>query len=328
MAKLNQAGTAIVYVTYLGGRSADYALGLAVDHSASAVLTGWTLSSDFPVVAAAQPHLAGSRNAFVAKLNPAGTGLVFGTYLGGSGSDDGNAIALDATGNIYLAGDTTSTNFPTVNAIQKSLAGLENAFVAKLSSSGAVAYSTYYGGSAIDSATAIAVDTTGNAYLAGGTWSSNLPVVSAFQSHNAGGQDAFVAKLNATGSALLYSTYLGGSGGNATYAETATGIGVDSGGSAYVTGVTSSSNFPVVSAAQGALNGASDAFVAKLNTAGSALVYSTYLGGSSGVDNATAIAVDSAGDAYAVGFTASSDFPLLTQCSPHWPASTTLTLQN
>ena len=316
VAKLNPAGSALMYVTYLGGRSEDYALGVAVDASGSAIVTGWTMSTDFPVLAAAQPHLAGPRNAFVAKLNPAGTGLVFGTFLGGNGSDDGNGVTLDTAGNIYVAGDTTSTNFPTLNPAQKQLSGQENAFVTKLNSSGAIVYSTYFGGSATDSATAIAVDTTGNAYIAGGTWSSNLPAVSAFQSTNGGGQDAFVAKLNASGGALLYSTYLGGMGGNSSYPETATGLRVDSNGNAYVVGVTSSSNFPVVGALQGSLNGTSDAFVAKINASGSALVYSTYLGGSSSVDNATAVAVDSAGDAYVVGFTASPDFPVTASIQP------------
>ena len=168
------------------------------------------MSTDFPVLAAAQTRLAGSRNAFAARLSPAGTSLVFSTFLGGNGTDNGNGVALDGTGNIYVAGDTTSTNFPTVNAMQKSLAGQQDAFVTKFSPSGAIVYSTYFGGSAADSAAGIAVDDGGSAYIAGGTWSLNLPVASALQTANGGGQDAFAAKLNAPGSRVALQATLSG----------------------------------------------------------------------------------------------------------------------
>ena len=309
VAKLTAAGQ-LSYLTYLGGNGDDRAFGIAVDSSGSAVVAGWTYSTNFPVINAAQSSSGGGRDGFVAKLNTAGNGLVFSTYLGGSGQDNANAVAIDGQGNIYIAGETTSANFPVLGAYQAHNGGGDDAFVVKLNGNGVRQYGTYLGGPGDDRATAIAVDSSGYAYITGSTYSSNFPTVSAFQSRLGGGQDAFAAKIGLSGNSLVYSTYLGGSGGTVSAPESGNGIAVDASGCAYIAGSTSSSNFPTLNALQPSLDGSQDAFILKLSASGSALVYSTYLGGSS-IDVATAIAVDSAGEAYVAGYTASSDFPVV-----------------
>jgi hypothetical protein len=312
--KLNAAGSAIVYSTYLGGNGDDQGCSIAVDGTGNAYVTGWTTSPNFPLVAAVQASFGGMRNAFVSKLNPAGTALVYSTYLGGAGTDSGNGIALDSTNAAYVTGSTTSTNFPVVGAIHSTSAGGMDAFVTKLSPSGGVIdYSTYLGGAAGDQGSSIAVDSTGAAYIAGTTSSTNFPTVSAFQAANGGAQDGFVAKLNPAGSALVYSTYLGGSG--VENVELGRSIAVDSSGCAYVVGTTSSANFPTFQPEQAALNGSQDAFVVKLSSTGSALVYGTYLGGSS-IDYGESIAVDGSGFTYVAGYTASPDFPIVNGDQP------------
>ena len=249
--------------------------------------------------------------AFVTKLNGFGAGLVFSTFLGGRTSDAGNGIALDASGNIYVAGLTDSVDFPTLNAAQSTSGGSTNtdAFVTKLNSSGsALVYSTYLGGSLIDAARSIAVDGSGNAYVVGNTNSSNLATPGAFQTA-LGDQtgDAFAAKYDANG-AIIYATYLGGD-----RSDTAQGVAADSQGNAYVTGITQSGNFPTANAIQphnGTQGSAvDDAFVTKVNPTGNALIYSTYLGGAD-IDSGRAITVDPGGNAYIAGYTASLDFPL------------------
>jgi hypothetical protein len=317
VAKLGPGGNTLIYCTYLGGRGDDRAFAIAADSAGNAYVTGWTSSSAFPTAAPLQSYLAGGRDAFVAKLNPAGNTLLYSTYLGGGANDSGNGIAVDASGNAYVAGYTYSLNFPTLSAYQSSLRGMENAFVAKLNSSGKLVYSTYLGGNGSDNATSIAIDGAGDAFITGGTTSTNFPTAAALQAASGGNQDAFVTKLNPSGNGLVYSTYLGGSGGVVGSPELGTGIAVDASGAAYVTGATGSTNFPVTAGVpQSAyLGGGSDAFVAKLNPAGSALVYSTYLGGSS-VDYASAIAVDFTGSAYVAGYTASYDFLNLRAVQP------------
>jgi len=263
--------------------------------------------------------------------------LVYSTSIGGIYNDNANAVAVDASGNAYIAGTTTSTDFPTVNPFQPSLgrgqvnAGVpSDAFVAKLNSSGtAVLYSTYLGGGDFDGANGIAVDAAGSAYVTGFTTSNDFASTpNAFQTKAITGGAAFITKFNAAGNALVYSTYLGGSMFETFLtANVGTGIAVDAGGNAYVTGHTFSRDFPTRKAAQAEFNrgvilnccfeclynfqpGASpveDAFVTKLNPSGSGLVYSTYLGGS-GQDESFAIAVDSAGSAYVTGRTCSRDF--------------------
>jgi hypothetical protein len=310
VAKLNSTGSALVYSTYLGGSGEDYGSGIAVDSSGNAYFTGLTYSTNFPTMNPLQPAYGGNGDAFVAKLNPTGSALVYSTYLGGSGGDYGSGIAVDGSGNAYVTGGTTSTNFPTMNPLQPVCGGDYDAFVAKLNSTGsALVYSTYLGGSGEDYGSGIAVDSSGNAYVTGGTGSVNFPMMNPLQPAEADGGlygDAFVAKLNPTGSALVYSTYLGGNG-----FDSGIGIALDSSGNAYVTGQTGSTNFPTRNPLQSAYGGGDyDAFVAKLNPTGSALVYSTYLGGSGG-EYGSGIAVDGSGNAYVTGQTSSTNFPTM-----------------
>ncbi len=230
--------------------------------------------------------------------------LVYSTYLGGNGDDLGNAIAVDPSGNTYAIGQTTSADFPTSSPFQGSKGAGIDVYITKLNPTGSsLVYATYLGGSGHDIGRGIAVDISGNAYVTGQTGSTNFPTSSPFQAANAGATNVFVAKLNAAGSALTYSTYLGGSANDLGYS-----IAIDAGGSAYITGSAGSANFPTASPFQGSRVGGPDAFVTKLNAAGSALVYSTYLGGSL-TDQGERIAVDSGGNAYVAGWSDSSNFP-------------------
>jgi photosystem II stability/assembly factor-like uncharacterized protein len=233
--KLNAMGSGLIYGTFLGGSAGDFGYGLALDSAGNAYVTGATGSSDFLTANAAQPALNGINDAFVAKVNSSGSALLYSTYLGGSGSETGFAIAVDASGNAYVTGNTQSTNFPLATPFQSTLAGQfgGDAFATKLNSNGSLVYSTYLGGNDIDSGFAIAADSSGNAYITGSTTSSNFPTLSPIQSTNAGG---FVTKLNSLGSGLVYSTYLG----------IGRGIAVDLSGNAYVTGYTNSPEFPTV----------------------------------------------------------------------------------
>ena len=306
------------YSTYLGGSGYESGQAIAVDGAGNAYVTGDTASADFPTAGLLQPSFgSGTSDAFVAKLNAAGSALVYSTYLGGSFGSWGTGIAVDSFGNAYVAGNTTSTDFPTANpfqAINKAIPTARfTAFIAKLNAAGtALVYSTYLGGSLENWSYGIAVDSSGNAYVTGSTFSDDFPTMVPLQAINKATPKtetvtAFVAKLTSTGSALVYSTYLGGSEG-----ESGQGIAVDSFGNAYVTGYTSSSDFPTANPMQASDHGDFDAFVAKLNPAGSALVYSTYLGGSGGNfsgDQAYGIAVDPSGGAYVTGSASSTNFP-------------------
>jgi hypothetical protein len=330
VAKLNPAGNALVYSTYLGGSISDAANSIAADSSGAAYVGGSTSSSDFPTV---QPLQATNKateyeTAFVAKLNPSGSALVYSTYLGGSTRETGNGIAVDSSGNAYVSGGTWSTDFPTVNPLQASNnSQYGTGFVAELNPAGsALVYSTYLGGSGAttdyggvgDEAFGIAADAAGNAYVTGITVSTDFPTFNPWQPTNKSTSgfpypvsnrvptpeipcSAFVAKLSTGGSAFVYSTYLGGSGGNAGYS-----IATDIAGNSYVTGATSSTDFPTANPVQ--TNNAWGAFVAKLNPTGSALIYSSQLGGG-GEDLGLGIAVDSNGNAYVTGSTESHSFP-------------------
>ncbi len=300
------------YSSYLGGSGDDRGLGIAVDGSGNAYLTGVTSSADFPTAAPIQAALNGVEDVFVTKLNTIGSAIIYSTYLGGSMADQGNAIAVDAQGNAYVTGHTSSLDFPTVNPLQTAI-GNGDTFVTKLNPSGsALVYSTYLAGGGNEFGTGIAVDAAGSAYVTGITNSLDFPTVNPVQPTLGGGFDAFVAKLNTTGSALVYSTYLGGSDDESNVffdgISTAGGIAVDSAGAAYVTGETESLDFPVANALQPTLSGSGDAFVTKLTPTGSSLVYSTYLG-SSLFDLGRGIAVDVAGNAYVTGQTSGPDFP-------------------
>ena len=312
--KLNSTGNVLIYSTYLGGSGNDYGMSIAVDSSGCAYVTGNTASSNFPTKNAYQATRKGSFDLFITKLNAAGNDLVYSTYLGGTGTDNGRGIAVDSVGCAYVAGYTDSTDFPTKNAYQPSIAGsyTSDTFITKLNATGSdLVYSTYLGGTSGDYGFGIAVDSVGYAYVAGYTDSTDFPTKNAYQSSPAGGSDIFITKLNTTGNDLVYSTYLGGTGIDYGY-----GIAVDSVGCVYVTGYTNSTNFPVENAYQPAFSGGSyDTFITKLNPAGNALVYSTYLGGT-GMDSGRGIAVDYVGCAYVTGFTNSTDFPVLNAYQP------------
>jgi hypothetical protein len=313
--KLNATGTALVYSTYLGGSGEDYGYGIAVDGSGNAYVTGYTWSTDYDVTPGAfqttkSTTILSERDVFVTKLNATGTALVYSTYLGGSDSDYGYAIAVDGSGNAYVTGYTLSTDYDvTPGAFQTTKGGGGDVFVTKLNATGtALVYSTYIGGSGSDRGNAIAVDGSGNAYVTGETNSTNYDVTpGAFQTTNGGGWDVFVTKLNAAGTTLVYSSYIGGSG-----SDRGNAIAVDGSGNAYVTGETYSTDYDVTPGAlqttKSTTNSSeTDVFVTKLNATGTALVYSTYIGGSDN-DVGYAIAVDGSGYAYVTGYTRSTDY--------------------
>jgi hypothetical protein len=314
VAKLNPAGSALVYSTYLGGGGIDFGNSMAVDFAGNAYVTGNTNSTNFPTANPLQPTNSGYYDAFVTKLNPTGSALVYSTYLGGSGFDRGDGITVDSSGNAYVTGDTLSTDFPTANPLQPAFGGGDlygDAFVTKLNASGsALAYSTYLGGPGNEGAWYIAVDASGNAYVTGSSLGNFPTTAGAFQPAFGGTTDAFVAKLNPTDSALVYSTYLGGSGD-----EFVGGIAVDASGNAYLVGSTYSTDFPTMNPLQLTNSGVGDAFVTKLNAGGSALVYSTYLGGN-GYDGGGGIALDASGDIYVTGATESTNFPTANSLQP------------
>ncbi len=311
LTKLNASGSALIYSTYLGGNGNENGGGLSVDNDNNVYVSGETFSTNFPTVNPYQATIKEESDVFVTKFDNTGTSLVYSTYLGGNSQDRSFSNAVDPNGNVYVVGDTVSTNFPLEAAYQSENTGSgsffnTNAFVFKLNTTGsALAYSTYLGGSGSEGARDIAVNNAGNAFITGFTGSSDFPVTAnAFQSSQGG---AYVTKLDASGSTLAYSTFLGGNGG-----VIANEIIIDSSGNAYVVGTTNSTDFPVQDAIQ-ATNGGpettQDAFVTKLNPTGSALIFSTYLGGG-GDDYGEAIARDTAGKVYVGGFTHSTDFPI------------------
>ncbi|MDQ6910002.1 MAG: SBBP repeat-containing protein, partial [Actinomycetota bacterium] len=312
--KLNAAGTKLVYSTYLGGKGYDIGYGIAVGPDGSPYVTGSTGSTDFPISKPFRKNYGGgATDAFVTKLGPQGAAIDYSTYLGGGGADLARGIALDPAGDAVVVGSTSSADFPIAKALQGALRKPDDpdAFVAKITPSGAdLVYSTFLGGTGPDNALAVAVDGQGAAYVTGETQSRDFPTANPLQSepNGVGGSsltatDVFVTKVNPDGSGLGYSTYLGGGG-----SEKGAGIAVDRDGSAYVTGNTGSANFPVVRPVQANKNGDTDAFVSRLSSAGTALIFSTYLGGS-GSDGGTAIVVDRVGRTSFTGATASNDFP-------------------
>ena len=357
VAKFSNSGSNLVYCTYLGGSQDDLASSLAVDKAGDVFLTGYTDSPDFPTTNALFPKILGhayknnrnytyySGNAFVAELNPTGSHLVYSTYLGGSGSvgiagtgDEGMSIAEDPAGNAYVAGYTSSTNFPVVNPLACQLAGTTNMFLNRLAGSynGFLAkigpggtnllYSTYFGGTNVDVATGIAVDGNGAVYLAGYTDSTNFPTTTNAVQPYLGGVtnallsfDAFAAKFaqpSATNLTLVYSTFLGGTNDDFGY-----GVAADAAGNAYVTGGTASPNFTNTTAnvtnwfneLTNNLNGlvlTTNAFLVKLGPTGTNVLYSAVFGGLA-EDIGYGVAVDSAGEAFVVGAASSTGFPTL-----------------
>ena len=323
VAKINASGTALLYSTFLGGGD-DEGFGIAVDSSGNAYVTGETGFDSFPTTAGAfQNANGGDFDAFLSKLNPSGSTLLYSSYLGGNGEDLGSTVAVDNSGNAYVGGlscpgciGLSTDTFPTTpGAFQTAFGGgSEDGWIAHFdttkSGAASLVYSTFLGGSSVDSVTDIALRDT-RVYATGQTESTDFPVTpGAFQHACAvatqGCADAFVAQLNHDGSSLVYSTYLGGTG-----TDDGNGIALDLKGNAYITGDTASMDFPIKHPFQATNNGGGngeDAFVAKLNPSGSALIYSTYLGGS-GDEVGFGIAVDKFGNAYATGLTYSTDFP-------------------
>jgi uncharacterized protein (TIGR03437 family) len=330
LAKVAADGKTMVFTTHLGGGTTDTGFGIALDSSGNIYLTGLTFSDDFPHTANLTPNtILPASVCFVTKLNSTGNTIVYSTLIGGSKGDGCSAVGVDATGSAVVVGGTGSPDFPTVNAVQKTLktSGASqynaDAFIAKLSPDGSkLTYSTYFGGLSPDFATAVAVDAAGNAYVTGYTLSPDFPVSSgAFQTTYGGGGgqfssivdtgDAFVVKMTPTGT-VSYATFLGGK-----QDDVAAGIAIDSQGNAYVAGATLSKDFPLQQAFQTAYKGAGgdtrlnggDGFIAELNASGSSLLFSSYLGGSLD-DRAAGVAVDSSGNIWVAGHTMSNDFPV------------------
>jgi hypothetical protein len=324
VAKIDPINSRLVYATFLGGGldssvgGDDYGTGIAVDDTGAAYVTGLTNTTDFPKKNAAQAtYGGGAGDAFITKLNPAGTDLVYSTYLGGSGLENSNTdtftvvgkIALDESGNAYVAGLTSSTNFPTADPFQDARRGVSDAFVASLSANGtALRFSTYLGGAGRECFFGVDIAVhDGSAYVTGDTRSTDFPVQDAIfpTDPDLGAEDAFVTQLSPSGSTLEFSTYLGGES-----SDQGTGIAVGADGSVYVVGHSSSVNFPVtLGAFQVLLAGSYDVYAAKINSAGSELVYCTLIGGL-GEDFARGVAVGSGDVANITGSTDSTNFPV------------------
>jgi len=309
--KLSADGSLLVYSTYIGGGGFDVGLSIALDANGNACIAGETISSNFPTTPGAFSRIYhGNSDGFVTKLNSDGNALLFSTYIGGAENDTWPTVAVDAAGSVYVAGITESADFPvTPGAFDVSYnSGDSDAFAMKLNSTGmALIYSTFLGGSDADFAYSIAVDTAMNAYVTGGAWSVDFPTTpGAFDRSQGGSSDVFVTKIGVAGDSLDYSTFLGGS----DY-DVGLSIAVDSSGLAYVTGSTTSPNFPVTPGAyDSSFNGGLyDAFITKLNSGVGSLTYSTYFGGGNG-EFGNAIAIDSAGNAYITGGTDSDDLPV------------------
>jgi hypothetical protein len=315
--KLNSTGTALIYSTYLGGTSYEDGYGIVVDGSGNAYITGATASSDYVVTPGAFQNylLGGLPDVFVTKLNNTGSSIIYSTYIGGGGRDIAYAIAIDGSGNAYITGYTESTDYPSSpGAFQTTnggIAGVSDVFVTKVNNNGTgLIYSTYIGGSRDDKAYAIAVDSSGNAYVTGQVTSENFDVTPGVFQNTGGGTyntDAFVTKLNSAGTGLICSTYLGENGTYKT--DVANAITIDNSGNVIITGYTNSSNFPITTGAfQSNLAGPDDIFVTKLNSTLSSLIYSTFIGGS-GDEQANGIAIDGSGNVYITGETMSNNFP-------------------
>jgi hypothetical protein len=312
VAKVSPDGRSVVYCGYLGGNSTDKALSIAVDSSGAAIVTGWTYSTDFPTVNATDSDWSGDSDAFVAKLSPAGDALVWSTYHGGGQWEEGRGIAVDGSGSIWVAGGTSTqqdafpVGFPLVNALDPTHNGANDIFVSRFSPTGTLLYSTYLGGANEEEANDVAVDAAGNTYICGTTRSdeTSFPVAVGpdltYNGPSWPGNDGFVAKLAAAGSALVFAGYLGGSGGN----DGCHGIAVDSGGRAYVTGDTNSTEatFPVTVGPDPTFNGGErEAWLARVAASGSALEYCGYIGASGG-ETGFGVAVDRWGRAHVAGY--------------------------
>jgi hypothetical protein len=303
--KLSTTGAGLIFSTYLGGAGSDDARGIAIDAAHNVYVTGDTTSTDFPTVSPRQAASGGNLDAFVTKLSPAGSAILYSTYLGGGDTDSAQAIAADAAGNVTVVGNTVSANFPTLNAFQSAPQGDVDAFVTRLTPTGTLIYSTYFGGSNTDAARAVTVDSAGNSFLTGSTLSTNMPVSpGALQTVPKGGVEAFVSIVS-PGGTFLMSTYLGGSGSDRGHA-----IAIDGSGRVYVAGQTMSTDFPAAKPAQPTIMGDRDAFLVMIPSPYTALGYATYLG-TGDSDDSLGVAADRIGRAYLTGVKTYS-----------WPATT------
>ena len=309
----------LLFSTFYGGQLRDEAKSLGLDSEGNLYVGGLATSSDFPVT----PGVLQSRNngsgndIFVVKLNATGTQVLYSTLIGGSAEESDAAIAVHPAGEVSVGGTTTSSNFPTTgNAYQNSPRGGTDGFALKLNATGSgLLFSTRIGGKGTDSVHGISIDANGNAYVTGETDSSDFPVtVDTFRTERRGTNDCFVVKFNQTGTALVYSTFIGGDSESSIVAyESARAIAVDRFGQAHIGGITTLSDFPITAPAlQSMLVGQGDAFVTKLNPSGTALVFSTFIGGE-GIDQVNALSLDQAGNVYVAGFTGSARFPTTPQ---------------
>ncbi|HEV3029455.1 MAG TPA: SBBP repeat-containing protein [Planctomycetota bacterium] len=294
--------------TFLGGNldpgrpGQDYATCVAADSAGNVYVGGFTNSANFPLLGAFDRLVDVYGDGFVTKLSPTGT-LVWSTYLGGQAEqDEVDGLAVDGSGNVYVTGWTNASDFPILGGLGRPYNGT-SAFVAKISSAGALVWSSFLGGSYPDYGRTIAVNGSGEVYVAGETSSTDFPIVGGFGAVLSGGYDAFVVKINAAGTAIVWSTFLGGSGDDFAY-----GIALDGSGNVFLTGATSSANFPSTGGFQTVLHNAPDAYVTKINPSGTAILWSTYLGGL-GADKAHSIVSDGAGHVFVTGETTSYDFP-------------------
>jgi PKD repeat protein len=310
--KLSADGSTLVYSTLIGGSEYEYASGIDVSAGGAAYLVGTTTSDDFPVSpGAVQPTLSvgyNSTDGFACKLNSTGALLLYSTYVGGSGTDSVESVDADEKGCAYFVGETTSNDFPvTPGAFQNASRGYRDGFVCKLNANGTrYVYSTYLSGNEDTEPRGVVVDSSGCAYVTGGTYSDDFPVTQGAYSTQLNGRgDAFVSKLNGNGTDLVWSTYLGGSD-----FQDATGIVLGDGGMPIVTGYTYSSDFPTTAGAyQTKIDGNSqDAFVTILAADATKLNASTFLGGRDS-DDALSVWVDPFGGVLVCGATSSDDFP-------------------
>lgn len=295
--KIATVGGGIQFSTYLGGDNLDEGTGIAVDTNRNVYVTGLTRSENFPTASAIRGTFAGNTDAFVTKLNPTGGGPVYSTYLGGGRSDNAHGIAVDGAGNATVVGTTSSLDFPVQNSFSGALTGAFDAFVTRLGPGGNLAWSTYLGGTDVDAAQGVTIDSTGGSLVTGSTASPDFQIVNGAQPTIGGSLDAFVARFPGNGGPPTFSTFLGGSGsdrGRAIARDTADRI--------YVVGQTFSANFPVVNPVQPTIGGNRDTFIAMLAPPYTAITYSTYLGGSNN-DDGLGIAADALGRAYVTGAT-------------------------
>lgn len=316
IAEFNPTATGLLFSTFLGGTGTDTPAQILLSGD-NIFLVGSTTSQNFPFTPIPantpqselqffQTNYAGNQDAFLTELKSDGSALVYSRYLGGTGADFGNALAIDASGNAYVVGSTRSTDLITKNPIQLGNVGQSDIFVTEVSPIGEVIYSTYLGGTLNDYGTGIAVNSAGDVIVSGYTFSKDFPTQDALQSTLAGVSDLFVAKFTPGSNTLIFSTYLGGSS-----TDRSSGMVVDANENIFITGDTQSPDFPVTpNAYQSTLNGTDNAFLTKFAPGGSLLVFSTYLGGSL-TDQASALSLDAAGNIYLTGFTQSSNFPLI-----------------